>query len=81
MKFTVTMKDPDGPHYSFDDLRNEEEKKQRALGLSERDAQALAEMHVNDAREFASQWLDYGEYVTIEFDTDAGTASVRKEQP
>lgn len=25
---------------------------------------------------FAAKWVKYGEYVTIEFDTDAGTATV-----
>jgi hypothetical protein len=27
-------------------------------------------------QEFASRWVKYGEYITIEFDTEAGTATV-----
>lgn len=30
------------------------------------------------AEEFLEQWLEYREYVTIDFDTEAGTAEVRK---
>lgn len=26
--------------------------------------------------EFVSKWVKYGEYITVEFDTDAGTAVV-----
>jgi hypothetical protein len=28
--------------------------------------------------EFISQWIEYGEYITIDFDSNAGTAKVRK---
>lgn len=31
-----------------------------------------------EAGAFAAQWVDYGEYVYIEFDTEAGTAAVVK---
>ena len=31
-----------------------------------------------EAKAFADQWIEYGECVCIEFDTEAGTATVQK---
>ena len=33
-----------------------------------------------EAQQELSKWVQYGEYVTIDFDTDKGTAVVREEK-
>jgi len=38
----------------------------------------LTKKAAEKAEEFARTWLEYGEYVTLEFDTEAKTAKVRK---
>ena len=38
----------------------------------------LEDAEAERAREFLKKWLEYGEYVTIDFDTEAGTAEVRR---
>jgi len=36
-----------------------------------------SEDEIESAREFLERWLEYNEYVTIDFDTKKGTATVR----
>jgi len=36
------------------------------------------EEHVAEIQEALAPWIEYGERVTIDFDTDASTATVRK---
>lgn len=74
MKFRVTMKDPDGPCDSIEDAAK------RSLaaieGLSDDERAELQETREASLRQFTSRWMTFGEYVTIEFDTDAQTAVV-----
>jgi hypothetical protein len=76
MKFRVTMKDPDGVWESLDDAAKESVKD--AVVQDEDERQALMEHRAQKIREFAGQWLEYGEYAEIEFDTEAGTAVLVK---
>jgi len=71
-KFTVTLKDPDGPYEDISKAARDS----LPDGLDDGEADDLTVSRADDLREFASRWLKYGEYVTIEFDTDAGTATV-----
>jgi len=36
------------------------------------------ELDAEKAKEFAEKWIEYGEYIDIEFDTAKGTATVVK---
>lgn len=74
MKFTVTLKDPDGLHTSLEDC----DFGGTPSDLSPEEQEAVTAMRADKAREFASTWLEYGEYVQLEFDTDAGTCTVVK---
>jgi len=38
----------------------------------------MSEDEREDCKAFAAKWIDYEECVSIEFDTEAGTATVRK---
>lgn len=76
MKFRVLLKDPDG--FGFIDAVSEAAEKSMAdtSGLSDDERDTLAGKRVELLNEFMNNWVEYGEYVTIEFDTDAGTAIV-----
>jgi hypothetical protein len=76
MKFRVTMKDPDGVYDSLADAAKESVKDAKVEDENEREA--LREYRAQKIRDFAGQWLEYGEYAEIEFDTEAGTAVLVK---
>ena len=74
MKFIVTFKDPDGPSDSIDEAAR---KSIAAIeGLSEPEREALEEKRIEALREATAKWFKWGEYVDIEIDTEAGTATV-----
>ncbi len=73
MKFTVTIKDPDCLHDAVHDAVKREVD---ALGLPEDEAELLVESREEKVRERVAKWVEYDEYYKIEFDTDAGTATV-----
>jgi hypothetical protein len=73
MKFKITLKDPDGFSEGVRDCANE------TLGvfkLSSKVNGAAHEAQVEEINEFLSPWVEYNEYVTLEFDTEAKTARV-----
>ena len=73
MKITVTFKDPD----VVDDAVKEAVSASVAkLGLSEEEAEAVEELRRSAVRDVIGEWVSYGEYVTVEFDSDAKTAVV-----
>lgn len=82
MKFRITFKDPDG----VSDSINEEALNlaQNALSdtvkadenLLEKLIQPLLEHYTEDIKSKIDKWIEYSEYVTIEFDTDANTCTV-----
>ncbi len=74
MKLRVTFKTPD----ALGDAVNEAVAADMA-GLSGFDGEeldAIREVRVNKAYEACRKWVQWGEYVTIVIDTDAGTAEV-----
>lgn len=73
MKFTVTMKDPDGVYDSIEEAVRESIK---AMGLPEDEAEALTEARTETVKKTTGKFFRYGEYVDIEIDTEAGTATV-----
>ena len=74
MKFKITMKDPDGFHDSVTDAIKD---MTRGIeGIAEDECETLLESRRETLNGSARQWFEYNEYVTIEIDTDAMTATV-----
>lgn len=74
MKFKVTMKDPDSVGDAISDAVTVDLNKIEGLDRDDRDA--LFDTRQAAAQKVASKWFRYGEYLTVEIDTDAGTATV-----
>lgn len=74
VKFIVTIKDPD----VFDDaLREAVEDEMAQSDLEDDDeAQAVAAIRLDKAREKLKRWVEYGEYIRVEFDLEAMAANV-----
>jgi len=72
MKFKVTFKSPDAVYQSAIDAAGSAT--QNIVDDEERH-QAYDDVR-HELEEFADKWVRYGEYITIEFDTDANTATV-----
>lgn len=77
MKFRVTLKDPDGPYDSMLDAKNEY-LATLPNEMTPEEKEAAADARWEALQEAANEWLRWGEYVTIEIDTEAGTATVVK---
>lgn len=76
MKFKITMKDHDGVYESINDAAFESALEVKGIGYSERER--LIESRREELEESIKKWFQYNEYVTIEIDTEAGTAIVCK---
>lgn len=77
MKFTISVKDT-AMSDSINDAARDAAKAELPPGLSEEEAEAVIELRVSKMSDFANKWTTYGEYVDVEFDTDAGTATLVK---
>ena len=74
MKVRVTLKDPDTMH---DAVEAEMKRQPKPDGISDAEWFSIRENRAEDVRACISRtWMEYGEYLTVEFDTDAGTATV-----
>lgn len=76
MKISITLKDPDGFYESVREAVENEVAK--LSGLSEDEKDELIESRKESVFEDLGKWVEYNEYVTIEFDTEAQTATVIK---
>ena len=74
MKFKITMKDPDTLYDAIRDAVKEEVDAIENIDADER--QDLIETRIEKAAKVASKWFEYGEYLRVEIDTDAGTCVV-----
>lgn len=74
MKFRVTMKDQDTLGDAITDALKEEAANIAELDDEEREA--LVEHRQETVGEICRQWFKYGEYLTVEIDTEAKTATV-----
>lgn len=45
-------------------------------GLDQEEKEAVAEKRKSKVRELCNKWFEYGEYLTVEIDTEAGTCTV-----
>ena len=82
MKFRLTFKTPDVLDSVLEDMDYDPET-QCDCGGNCVDCDRLMDLARQDqeeVKEFAKQFLIYGEYITIDFDTEAKTATVRKSQ-
>jgi hypothetical protein len=76
MKFRVSMKDPDTLQDTIDRAVAQEVK---SLGIVDNDeAAAVAEVRREKVAAVCAQWFKYGEYLTVDIDTEAGTCVVVK---
>lgn len=74
MIFRVTMKDPDVLYDGIEEALDDELK-----DMPEDEAEAIREIRREKAQEVAGQWFTYGEYLTVEVDTELNTIRVVKE--
>lgn len=74
MKIKVQLKDPDGFSESVQDAV--EMSLEELEGIDEDEKEALLETRIEKTWDKLEKFVDCQEYVTIEFDTEAGTATV-----
>lgn len=74
MKIKVTLKDPDGFSESVQEAV--EESLEQLEGIDEDEKKALLETRLEKTWDKLEKFVDCQEYVIIEFDTEAGTATV-----
>lgn len=74
MKFQITLKDPDGVYEGI----REAARASLPLGLEPDELEELIDGRHKKLSAFSRPWIKYGEYVTIEFDTESNTAVVVK---
>jgi hypothetical protein len=76
MKFKVQMKDPDT---LCDAIRDAVKAQIQEIGITDSDEiEALSEKRAEKIDAICSEWFEYGEYLTVEIDTEAKTATVCK---
>jgi hypothetical protein len=74
MKIKIQLKDPDGV---YDSIKEAARKSVREIKeLTEEEQSALEEKRHQDLASKCRKWIEYGEYVTIEIDTETGEAIV-----
>lgn len=73
MKVKVFIKDTDVLQDAVEEAVDEELKNS---GLAEDEQEAVRGLRVEKALDVAGEWWEYGEYITVEFDTEARTARV-----
>lgn len=73
MKVKITMKNPDAVYDQVNEAVTESMDGER---LSDDEREAVREIRAERAREKLGKWIEYGEYLTVEFDLDAMTARV-----
>ena len=75
MKVRITMKDPDVLHDAVAEAVEADVK--QVPGLTDQERDELAESRREKVRQrIVDRWMKWGEYLEVEFDTEAGTATV-----
>lgn len=74
MKFKVTMKDPDTLYDAIYDAVEEELLEIKELDDDEREN--VSETRRKAIQKICGKWFKYSEYLTVEIDTEAKTATV-----
>lgn len=73
MQFKVTFKDPDT---LYDTIKDEVKRQVADLNLSEAETKLLVEERTNTQMDICKKWFEFGEYLTVEIDTDEKTCKV-----
>ena len=73
MKFRVKMKDPDTLYEAVEEAVA---KSVKGLDLTAEERDEVAEVRAEKVRDACSKWFEYGEYLTVEIDTDQMTCEV-----
>lgn len=73
MKFRVTMKDPDTLNDAISDAIRQQLAESQ---LPEDEQEELLEIREEKVGKICGKWFEYGEYLTIEIDTETQTARV-----
>lgn len=73
MIFQVTLKDPDALYDAIDGAVDVE---LASLGLDEEEQQAIRDIRREKISDVAHKWFEYGEYLTVEIDTENKTCIV-----
>lgn len=73
MKIRVTMKDPDVLHDAITDAL---EADPALAELDEDEREAVTELRHDKISRLAGRWFEYGEYLTVEIDTEAESCTV-----
>jgi hypothetical protein len=76
MKFRITLKDPDGFYEGIDLATFESVKSHLGEDPDSEVEEAVSKVARKKIESFIKKWVEYGEYIDIEFDTDTGTAVV-----
>lgn len=74
MKIRIVLKDPDGVGDALQDAVTAELKK--IEGISDDERELLRDSRQEQISDATSKFIEYGEYLGIEIDTDEGTARV-----
>ena len=75
MKIHITLKDPHTMHDAVTDAVAEDVK--HLSGLSDHERAAIAnERAIEIQSEISDRWMEYGEYLRFEVDTDTWTATI-----
>jgi len=77
MKIRVTLKDPDGFSQGVD-YAIEKSVKAEFPSVDDDENEAICEERVEEVWKALKKFVEYKQYVTIEFDTEKGTAEVVK---
>ena len=72
MKFRITLKDPDGVGMSIDDVAAQTIPED----LTENEKEVIMDLRRQRMSDFLKKWIEFDEYVTLEFDTNEKTATV-----
>lgn len=73
MKIRITFKDPDAVSNAIMDKVAAD---LAALDIPEDEAESLEELRTEKANQALTPWIRHGEYLEVEFDTEAKTATV-----
>ena len=74
MKIRIMLKDPDGIHEAVEDTIRESLKAHEELDNDEK--AAIMETRSEKTWAILGKFIEYKEYITVEFDTDTNTARV-----
>ena len=75
MKIRITFKDPDG---TYEEIQRHVRSWLKSTGLTEREIDKIADYREMQLYQQLDPWIKHSEYITVEFDLEAKTATVIK---